>query len=199
MGSVGRRGKAVRAGERVKVGGRRWRWGPWAKERAGSAGSRDRRRLLARLLLVLVVLPLCVGVIVAQVRAQERRKAALWRLRMAELALTQQRAAAVITALRRYSARTGGPPVSLSALTPRQLPALPDPGRASRGGWFYQSQAEGQPLGVWAIGVPLRKDFCPRCGFSFGDYFVYHSNGRYPRAAYGGILEPIGGWGYYHE
>ncbi|MCW5942330.1 MAG: hypothetical protein KIS66_08870 [Fimbriimonadaceae bacterium] len=34
---------------------------------------------------------------------------------------------------------------------------------------------------------------------SFGDRFVYQPSGNYPEKGYGGILERMGAWGYYHE
>jgi hypothetical protein len=143
-------------------------------------------------------------------RAEHARRE--WPKRLTELGTTSANAAPVITALQRYTTKHGAPPPALKALIPTYLPAFPAPGSAARmdsrvsppfsqgqDGWFYRPQGENQPVGVWVLGIEVRKDFCPRCGFSFGDYFVYQPNGSYPNKAYGGILERVGAWGYYHE
>jgi hypothetical protein len=143
-------------------------------------------------------------------RAEHARRE--WSKRLTELGTTSANAAPVIAALQRYTAKHGSPPPTLKALIPTYLPALPTPGSAARidnrlppsfsrgqDGWFYHPQGEDQPVGVWVLGIEVRKNFCPRCGHSFGDFFVYHSNGSYPHNAYGGVVERVGAWDYYHE
>ena len=57
----------------------------------------------------------------------------------------------------------------------------------------------GEPLRRrWALFVRVNREYAPN-RWSFGDTFAYHPGGRYPREAYGGILERVGRWGYYHE
>ena len=152
-------------------------------------------QLLALTLLVAAGVP-------AAARLLEARNSALWASRLGELNVTARQAQPVIAGIQAYTQATGQPPRSVDELVPRFLPALPDPGPASQHGWEYWRDgprpwgARGQP---WVLGIRVRKDFCPRCPLGFGDYFVYHPGGVYPRSGYGGILEPVGRWGYYHE
>lgn len=146
------------------------------------------------------VLLLFVGSIYGLLYVRHRMGLTEWPKRLGELRATSATAAPVLAALRRYTQAKGKPPAKLSDLVPGYLPAVPAPGPVSQSGsWYYNPQAEGQPKGVWVLGIKLRDDFCTHSGFSFGDYYVYHSNEVYPEAGYGGGLEKVGAWGYYHE
>jgi hypothetical protein len=130
---------------------------------------------------------------------QRQREAAWKNERLPELRRTIRDAAPIIAAIRKHEKDHGKPPEKLQELVPRYLSAVPRPGEIARSiNWDYESE---NPLHGerWQLGVPVRRDFCPRCGYSFGDMFVYHPSGKYPRAAYGGILEKVDDWGYYHE
>jgi hypothetical protein len=159
------------------------------------------RRLLPACLVVNAVL----GIGLGAAWWRQRRVKAAWAARQTELRATQANAGALLRAIQRYESEHARPPATLTELVPGYLPRLPDPGPVARNGWSYRVGArpdpewEPPPDQPWSLGVQVRSGFCPACGFSFGDYFAYHPTGRYPRAAYGGILERIGGWGYYHE
>jgi hypothetical protein len=126
----------------------------------------------------------------------------LWQSqRVPELQAVVADAAPIITALNAYTRdHKGEAPTTLTKLVPDYLKALPVAGPVSRKGeWLYKLAVRNPEQGKWQLGVQVRKDFCSRCDFSFGDTFVYHASGKYPREGYGGILEPVAGWGYYHE
>jgi len=129
------------------------------------------------------------------------------------LQATIRSARPVIEAIRRYERERRAPPPTLDALVPDFLDALPLPGGPAAGGWEYWADVPGgrveggrwhrvrleSSAGGWALGIAVRKDFVPRFPYNLGDYFIYHPSGSYPRSAYGGVLERVGDWGYYHE
>lgn len=128
--------------------------------------------------------------------------------RLPELRNTMQDAAPIIAAIRKHEKDHGRPPERLQELVPRYLPAIPSPGNVSRSiNWEYEGADKDSPYplsdaphdGKWTLGVRVRRDFCSRCGGSFGDTFAYHSSENYSEMDYGGTLEKVGDWGYYHE
>ncbi len=95
----------------------------------------------------------------------------------------------VIAAIRTYEKQHSKPPESLEALKQ----PFSSPGMMAKRGWRYTLLDKDR----WALSVSVKNDYTPNIGF--GDTFVYRSNGQYERAAYGGILERFGEWGYYWE
>jgi hypothetical protein len=126
--------------------------------------------------------------------------------RLPELRKTMQGAAPIIAAIRKYEKDHGRPPERLQELVPRYLPIIPSPGNVSRSiNWEYirtisprEGGSEEPHNDKWSLGIQVRGDFCPRC-YSFGDWFMYHPSSIYPQVAYGGVLEKVDDWGYYHE
>ncbi len=110
---------------------------------------------------------------------------------------TMRRATPLIEAIRRYEKETGKPPDQLTSLVPKYLLSLPEPGELAKGSWRYERNNTHSEDG-WALFLLVRSEFSPN-KWSFGDYFVYHSNGKYEPKDYGGILERVGGWAYYLE
>jgi hypothetical protein len=97
----------------------------------------------------------------------------------------------VIAAIRAYEKQHGKPPETLAALHK----PLPQPGPMAKKGWEYSVFDR-----LWILKIAVNKEYTPNNGFlTFGDTFVYRSDGQYERAAYGGILERFGEWGYYWE
>jgi hypothetical protein len=133
------------------------------------------------------------------------RQEQLWQENcLPELQLAMQSASPIITAIQKYESENHEPPRDLSELTPRYLARLPAAGPLARDGWIYPRSKDEPSLGGWALAIRVRHGFCRRHFFDFGDWFVYHPFGNYPREAYGGVLEQVkgrgnGDWGYYHE
>ena len=96
--------------------------------------SSGRRRLVGMLFLVLVPLLLF--------QAFNRG----WRV--SYHAITEERAAAIATALQRYHARTGAYPQALSELTPRDLLFIPQPIILQGEPWCYQGTVDAYRLGA---------------------------------------------------
>jgi hypothetical protein len=128
--------------------------------------------------------------------------------RRAELEFTMRQARPIIKAIKSYVADQKTAPKSLQALMPKYLKLLPKPGSASHGSWHlgpydqeYGSDPRSTLSGGWSLGIAMRQDFCPKHPglMSFGDYFVYHPSGQYPKYGYRGVMERIGDWAYYHE
>jgi hypothetical protein len=94
----------------------------------------------------------------------------------------------VLAAIRAYEKQHKKPPETLEALKN----PLSSPGPMAEKGWEYSVFDR-----LWTLKVSVKKNYTPNLGF--GDTFVYHSDGQYERAAYGGILERFGEWGYYWE
>jgi hypothetical protein len=118
-------------------------------------------------------------------------------LRPKALQITQNRAAPIIQALYAYTSDYERPPEKLERLRPKYIKRIPDPGPLAYNGWHYRTTSDGF-TGGWALYVFVEKRYAPHW-LSFGDVYVYHPSNRYRREAYGGILEPMGRWGYYNE
>ena len=149
---------------------------------------------------IAVMLPLTAAVIWAAVTYRQHTTR-LWQDRLLQLQAAASGAAPLITSIRAFSIKNGRPPATLAA-----IPAPPPPPTAvaETPAWSYgvPGQVGGPPTTPsdrWALGFRVKRDFCTRCGLSFGDTFVYHSDGVYPKHLYGGVLERVGAWGYYHE
>jgi hypothetical protein len=112
---------------------------------------------------------------------------------------TMARARPIVRAIDAYTRQNGKPPARLEALQPRHLKFVPSPGPMARNRiWFYEV-GKRREAGDWALGVDVAREYTPQGWTSFGDVFVYHPSGRYRREDYGGVLERIRDWGYYHE
>jgi hypothetical protein len=119
-----------------------------------------------------------------------------------ELMRLQNSASPIQNAIRRYERENLRLPGNLKELVPDYLTALPPPTGSAVGEWNYSS---GEPDGAngppgWTLWVVARDGFCPRHPGSSGDVLVYRGgDGVYPEEAYGGKLERIHDWGFYHR
>lgn len=109
---------------------------------------------------------------------------------------TMRRAVPLIAAIRRYENENGKPPEELSALVPKYLDTPPYPGDLAKDGWRYEAGRRPDD-GGWTLWVRSHKHRTGLYGFS--DAFVYHPSGKYEMYDYGGVLERISDWAYYHE
>jgi hypothetical protein len=118
-------------------------------------------------------------------------------MRAEALPITMAQAAPIIEAIERYCKEHDTPPPDLNVLIPHYLRQLPEAGPIAEDGWHYSPQTY-EDSGGWTLLVRVRDEYSPNL-VGFGDSFVYHSSGNYPRGAYGGMLMPFGRWGYYVE
>lgn len=115
------------------------------------------------------------------------------RAREAELAALTVRAEPLIAAIRRYEEDHGRPPVSLQALVPDYVRAVPGTGYSTYPEFEYESFADRRPP---AEGVPWElRVFTPR-GFLDFDFMFYWPGEDYPE---GWPIDPIGSWAYLNE
>ena len=129
-----------------------------------------------------------VFIIVSMVRVQKARYEQRRQAGMREVITNAQ---PVIAAIRAYEKQHNKPPETLEALHK----PLPQPGPMAKKGWEYSVFDR-----LWILKIAVNKEYTPNNGFlTFGDTFVYRSDGQYEREAYGGILERFGEWGYYWE
>lgn len=126
-----------------------------------------------------------------------RKRQQAQRIRPQALRATMQQAEPLIKAIKAYTVRQGRPPATLEALVPAYLRQIPAPGSMAKNGWQYMVGNKSE-AGGWSLFIEVRKEFSPN-RWSFGDVFVFHPSGKYARSDYGGILEPVDRWGYYHE
>lgn len=136
-----------------------------------------------------------------------------WEGRKPELIETIRSAQPLIGAIRAFQAANGHPPARLDDLVPSFIGRIPSPAGPAAGGWEYWTSTAGgrteggkwhrvqldRKAGGWALGIAVRKGFRPYLIYDIGDYFVFHPSGDYSARAYGGVLERVDGWGYYHE
>lgn len=133
-----------------------------------------------------------------------------WSYRKQALSDTIASARPVIEAIREYARDHGHPPSALADLVPKYMPQVPTPKGPTRHGWVYWGGGDVKQgighmhtmdpeAGEWAIGIAVERGFNFELFYSLGDYFVYHPPGRYSKHAYGGVLERVNEWGYYHE
>jgi hypothetical protein len=120
----------------------------------------------------------------------------------------------LLEALEAYREDHGTYPRALPDLTPEYLTAIPPPPfEFPADAWMYASGPERVrgagiegpdennidfPEQVYALWVWVPTGYTPLSGL-LSDALVYHSHEQYARFAYGGVLERIGGWAYYHE
>ena len=103
----------------------------------------------------------------------------------------------IANAIRRFHERKKRYPHRLEELKPNFLVASPPLGIEVKDGWFYTTRDD--PFyGGWSLWVEIKPKFSSS-RFSFGDVIAYHPSHRYHEEGYGGKLERIGNWAYYHE
>ena len=105
------------------------------------------------------------------------------------------RAEPLIAAIRKYEAASGLSPADLGVLVPGYLAAVPTPGIGTSSEFYYRraSPDDGSEGNPWMLIVRP-----PVIGMGF-DRFFYLPNQNYPERGWGGVLERIGNWAYYHE
>lgn len=120
----------------------------------------------------------------------------------------------LLAALEAYHQDYAAYPSTLHALVPKYLPKVPAPPFSFQAEWWYSPYPGdllrwGEPSNPANAGVQVPEDtyhlwvwvpteFTPLRGL-YRDALVYRPNRQYPTYGYGGTLEPIGDWGYYHE
>ncbi len=121
----------------------------------------------------------------------------------------------LLTALEMYRADHDDYPPKLDALTPEYIASIAEPpfDFTAQFGWEYSADPEmvnawieEQPANrgfeqrddIYHLYVTVPSDYSPLYGL-FQDRLVYRPNEQYPVVGYGGALERIAGWGYYHE
>ncbi len=175
---------------------------------ADQPGSRMRRGLTLRQLVRWAVgsfLICAIGIYALRARAEWAQ--ALWRERLSLISTTMFSARPIIAAIRQYEVERGVAPADLRDLIPDYLAYLPHPGliasdRGSGDGWHYRRGPGDGIADRWVLGVNVGSEFDPRPLLNwirFDDMLIYHPTGQYPESAYGGTLERIRDWGYYHE
>lgn len=164
-----------------------------------------------RLVVAVCVVAIAVFLIAAMYGIRAGR--AEWEERKGELIATMESAQPLIDAIRAFESANGHPPARLEDLVPSFIERIPQPAGPAEGGWEYWTSAPGGRIeggrwhrvrldskaGGWALGIAVRKGFRPNLIYDIGDYFVFHPSGIYSAEAYGGVLERVDGWGYYHE
>lgn len=134
---------------------------------------------------------LCIGMS-WQVYAQHRH-AQYEQKRQAGMREVVANARPVIAAVRAYEKQHKKPPETLEVLKK----TFPKPGPMAERSWEYHIEEKEK---LWTLAVSVNREYTPNNGIlTFGDTFVYRSDGQYEREAYGGILERFGEWGYYWE
>jgi hypothetical protein len=105
------------------------------------------------------------------------------------------RSVPLVSAISSYHARYGHPPVSLEALVPEFLPAVPKTGMMAYPAYqYYAGQDAGRfDQNPWVLIIST-----PAGGINF-DQFMYFPLQNYPPLGYGGSLERIRDWAYVHE
>ncbi len=123
-----------------------------------------------------------------------------WEVKKGELAAGAKAAEPILAALEAYGRDEGHFPPALEDLLPKYLTAIPEPRFPFEAEWTYGPRADRD---CFALYVSVPHDYCPPAvvgwPLHFNDAFVYHSDGKYEPSDYGGILERIGAWAYYHE
>ena len=152
-----------------------------------------RTGLIAALAVVVIV-----SVLVVAWYELQARKAREWELLKVELLAATSVAAPIIDALDAYRHDNGKFPAGLPGLVPAHIASLPATGFTFDTEWQYRVSREADDYDLW-VWVP--SDYCPptRSFMHFDDCFVYRHSGVYERLEYGGVLERIGRWAYYHE
>jgi hypothetical protein len=134
-----------------------------------------------------------------------RRRAREWQQQQRpELLQAGANAEPLIAALRAYRADYGEAPERLGQLVPQYTTRVPRPASLFQSREWQYARAPlpaGDPR-EFELYAYVPHDYCALQRRSFGhfsDCFVYRSDRTYPADAYGGVLERIGDWGYYHE
>lgn len=98
----------------------------------------------------------------------------------------------LVEAIAQHQKETGTLPDKVQDLVPQWLDRVPRPPGGRPIELTQKPDDEyGQP---WRIQIDAGKT-----PGSFGDSFVFHPTGDYPRSGYGGLLVKMGDWGYYYE
>lgn len=98
----------------------------------------------------------------------------------------------LVEAIARHQEETGTVPEKVEDLVPRWLDRVPRPPGGRTINLIQVIDDEyGQP---WRIQIDAGKT-----PGSFGDSFVFHPKGDYPKKGYGGVFVRTGEWGYYYE
>ncbi|MDP3506646.1 MAG: hypothetical protein Q8T09_01525 [Candidatus Melainabacteria bacterium] len=110
---------------------------------------------------------------------------------MEELA---DRSKPLIAAITHYQKDHDGPPAKLELLVPKYIDQIPNTGLGAYPDYEYSTP--GTSLGQeasWELSVD-----CPAGFFKF-DAFYYLPTEKYPEDVFGGYLEPIRNWAYFHD
>lgn len=100
----------------------------------------------------------------------------------------------LIAAITHYQKDHDGPPTKLELLVPKYINKIPHTGLGAYPDYEYSTP--GTSLGQeasWELSVD-----CPVGFFKF-DAFYYLPTEKYPEDVFGGYLEPIKSWAYFHD
>lgn len=100
----------------------------------------------------------------------------------------------LIAAITHYQKDHDGPPTKLELLVPKYINKIPHTGLGAYPDYEYSTP--GTSLGQeasWELSVD-----CPVGFFKF-DAFYYLPTEKYPEDVFGGYLEPIKNWAYFHD
>lgn len=122
-------------------------------------------------------------------RQQARR--ARWERNRAQLAALTETGNAIVRQLEQYRREHGRYPSR-----PEMQPRLPPPPAVAKSEWQYTVTS---PDGPCQLALYLAGSMYP-WGWQFHTALVYHSDGRYGREGYGGVLvDRLGAWAFYVE
>ncbi len=139
----------------------------------------------------------------------------VWSQHRAEIRESLPRVEPLLTALEMYRKDYDAYPATLTQLTPKYMDVIPEPPFEFKAQWGWEYSADPEmvtgwidaalanegfvtPPGIYHLYVTVPSHYSPLRGL-FQDRLVYRPDERYPAVAYGGVLERIDGWGYYHE
>lgn len=100
----------------------------------------------------------------------------------------------LIAAIALYEKNHDGPPAKLEQLVPQNIDQIPHTGLGVYPNYEYNAPNTGLGLDAsWGLCVS-----CPVGIFKF-DAFYYLPTEKYPEYVFGGYLEPIRNWAYFHD
>ncbi|HEY9759038.1 MAG TPA: hypothetical protein V6C97_27980 [Oculatellaceae cyanobacterium] len=108
------------------------------------------------------------------------------------IAQVPRRASALITAIQKYQLANGAPPERLDQLSPEFLTEIPKTGIGCYPEYEYEVR-QNDNRNPWELKIS-----CP-LGLLNWDFMFFWPIRKYPEKIYGGWIEPIGDWAYFHE
>lgn len=115
-------------------------------------------------------------------------------VRMKQFEDLVDRSKPLIAAIALFEKGHGRPPAKLELLVPKYISGVPNTGLGAYPNYDYNTPSTSQgPEAPWGLSVD-----CPVGFFKF-DAFYYLPTEKYPEDVFGGYLEPIKSWAYFHD